>query len=175
MTQGLRELHQHELMDELEKCLVPAIGVQLRARCDGHCMRVSDLDADLAVRLCQRLRSSVPTANVVILTDGKRPDVPAGMAVSSTKLVELRNPRNDGVSDQRLVFIPVGLRPPPKTLSAWPLLKSYDCPTCTRSSANGSPATSLPRFARRWSRAFIGSARISPGRSPVKPLWFAIS
>jgi len=111
MTQGLRELQRHELIDELEKCVVPAIAAQLRSRLDGHCMRVSDLDVDLAVRICERLRSSVSGANVVILTDGTLAGVPAGMAVSSTKLVELRNPRSDG--SQRpplLAFIPAGLR-----------------------------------------------------------------
>lgn len=111
MTQGLRELQRHELIDELEKCVVPAIAAQLRSRLDGHCMRVSDLDVDLAVRICERLRSNVPGANVVILTDGTLAGVPAGMAVSSTKLVELRNPMSDG--SQRpplLVFIPAGLR-----------------------------------------------------------------
>lgn len=111
MTQGLRELQRHELIDELEKCLVPAIAAQLRSRTEGHCMRVSDLDVDLAVRICERLRTTVPEANVVILTDGTLPGVPVGMAVSSTKLVELRNPMADG--SQRpplLVFIPAGLR-----------------------------------------------------------------
>jgi len=74
-------------------------------------MRVSDLDVDLAVRICERLRTIVPEANVVILTDGALPGVPVGMAVTSTKLVELRNPMADG--SQRpplLVFIPAGLR-----------------------------------------------------------------
>ena len=111
MTQGLRELQRHELIDELEKCLVPAIACQLRLRSDGHCMRVSDLDVDLAVRICERVRTSVPSANVVILTDGSLPEIPVGMAVSSTKLVELRNPKADGtLRPPLLAFIPAGLR-----------------------------------------------------------------
>lgn len=111
MTQGLRELQAFELAAELEKAILPIVVAELSSRADGHCMRVSDLDPDLMVRLCEGLRSRVPTATVVILTDGKPTSIPSDMIVSSTKLVELRNPNADG--SQRpplLVFVPSGLR-----------------------------------------------------------------
>lgn len=110
MTKGLRELQAGELASELERAIVPLIVAELESRADGHCMRVSDLDADLMVRLCGRLREKVPSATVVILTDGTK-SIPAELSVTSTKLVELRNPNPDGtLRPPLLVFVPSGLR-----------------------------------------------------------------
>src|SRR4030095_8724587 len=73
-------------------------------------MRVGDLDADLMIRLCARLRAELPNTTVVVLSDGKL-SIPDELAVSSTKLVELRNPHADG-SQRRplLVFVPSEVR-----------------------------------------------------------------
>jgi DNA phosphorothioation-dependent restriction protein DptH len=110
VTKGLRELQAGELASELERAIVPLIAAVLDSRADGHCMRVSDLDADLMVRLCGRLREKVPSATVVILTDGTK-SIPAELSVTSTKLVELRNPNPDGtLRPPLLVFVPSGLR-----------------------------------------------------------------
>ena len=111
MTKGLREVQAFELAAELEKAILPIVVAELGARADGHCMRVSDLDPDLMIRLCESLRMKVPASTVVILSDGKPSSIPIEMTVSSTKLVELRNPNPDG--SQRpplLVFVPSGLR-----------------------------------------------------------------
>src|SRR5690606_24865277 len=89
---------------------LPWLKERVQHREAGHCMRVSDLDRDLMVRLCGRLRAEVPGVNVAMLSDGSA-RVPADIAVSSTKLVELRNPHPDG--SQRpplLVFVPNDLR-----------------------------------------------------------------
>ncbi len=111
MTKGLRELQAFELAAELEKTILPMLVAELGSRADGHCMRVSDLDPDLMVRLCEAVRTKVPAATVVILTDGKPSSIPSEMAVSSTKLVELRNPNPDGTQrPPLLVFVPSGLR-----------------------------------------------------------------
>ena len=73
-------------------------------------MRVSDLDAELMVRLGARLRAELPSTTVVVLTDGKLA-IPSELAVSSTKLVELRNPHADGSLRQPLlVFVPSEVR-----------------------------------------------------------------
>jgi DNA phosphorothioation-dependent restriction protein DptH len=110
VTKGLRELQPVELAAELERAIVPVIAAELQSRADGHCMRVSDLDGDLMVRLCGRLREKVPSATVVILTDGTA-SVPGELSVTSTKLVELRNPNLDGtLRPPLLVFVPSGLR-----------------------------------------------------------------
>jgi DNA phosphorothioation-dependent restriction protein DptH len=99
-----------QLTNELENVAVPLLVEQLRSRVAGHCMRVSDLDAGLMIRLCARLRAELPSMTVVVLNDGKLP-IPAELAVSSTKLVELRNPHADGTQRQPLlVFVPSEVR-----------------------------------------------------------------
>jgi hypothetical protein len=70
MSVGLRELRAHELNAELERVLMPRLAAMLRTRGPGHCMRVSDLDVEVMVHLCQQLRSQVPGAQVYILSDG---------------------------------------------------------------------------------------------------------
>lgn len=110
MSQGIRELTQPDLLDGLEGVLLPWLKDSVRAREGGHCMRVADLDRDLMIRLCGRLRAEVSGVTTVILSDGSDRIQPE-IAVSSTKLVELRNPHPDG--SQRpplLVFVPNDLR-----------------------------------------------------------------
>lgn len=110
MSAGFQELSQAQLTIELENVAVPLLIEQLRARVAGHCMRVSDLDTELMVRLCARLRAELPNTTVVVLTDGKL-TIPLELAVSSTKLVELRNPHADGSLRQPLlVFVPSEVR-----------------------------------------------------------------
>ena len=111
MNQGLRELHPDDLAAELERVLVPGLIEILRARKPGHCMRVLDLDGDLMLRLCRRLRAEVPDAEVVLVGDAPAGHEEAGLVVTSTKLVELRNPLPDGsLRPPLLVFIPSGFR-----------------------------------------------------------------
>lgn len=110
MSAGFQELSLTQLTNELENVAVPLLVKQLRTRVAGHCMRMSDLDTELMVRLCARLRAELPNATVVVLTDGKLP-IPAELTVSSTKLVELRNPHADGSLRQPLlVFVPSEVR-----------------------------------------------------------------
>ena len=107
MRQGLRELQAYDVAAELEEVLVPSLADRLRSRELGHCMRVSDLELELMVRLCGRLRAEVPTANVVVLRNGHGAGIPEGLSVTSTKLVELRNPHADGTRrPPLLVFVP---------------------------------------------------------------------
>jgi DNA phosphorothioation-dependent restriction protein DptH len=110
VSAGFQELAQAQLTMELENVAIPLLVEQLRTRVAGHCMRVSDLDAELMVRLCARLRAELPSTTVVVLTDGKLA-IPSELAVSSTKLVELRNPHADGSLRQPLlVFVPSEVR-----------------------------------------------------------------
>jgi hypothetical protein len=108
MSTGLRELTADDIQIALERMLTPSLIHRLAARGPGHCARVVDMDAPLAVRLCERLRASATNgAQVYVL--GDPPHVPAEVAVTSTKLVELRNPGAAG--QQRpplLVFVPPG-------------------------------------------------------------------
>lgn len=110
MTQGLRTIQPHDLAAELEAELFPRLAGLLRSRGRGHCMRLTDLDRDLMVRLCGRLRAEVPESQVVILGN-MHSTTPPTLTVTSTKLVELRNPLPDGaLRPPLLVFIPNDLR-----------------------------------------------------------------
>src|SRR5215475_660513 len=111
MSVGLRELRARELNTELERVLIPRLAAMLHTRGHGHCMRVSDLDLEVMVHLCQQLRSQIPGAQVYILSDGHRASIPSDLTVTSTKLVELRNPCADNIlRPPLLVFIPSDLR-----------------------------------------------------------------
>lgn len=111
MSQGLRELTSQELNAALESVLLPRLSKLLAARDLGHCMRVTDLDRELMIRLAGGLRVAVRSANVVVLADDNLRALAPDLAVSSTKLVELRNPLpNDELRPPLLVFVPNDLR-----------------------------------------------------------------
>lgn len=111
MSQGLRELTCQELNAALESVLLPRLSKVLAARDLGHCMRVTDLDRELMIRLAGGLRAAVPSANVVVLADDALRAQAPDLAVTSTKLVELRNPLpNDELRPPLLVFVPNDLR-----------------------------------------------------------------
>lgn len=111
MSRGLRELTSQELSAALESVLLPRLCKVLVARDLGHCMRVTDLDRELMIRLAGGLRAAVPSANVVVLADDALSAQAPELAVTSTKLVELRNPLpNDELRPPLLVFVPNDLR-----------------------------------------------------------------
>lgn len=111
MSQGMRELTNQELNVALESILLPRLSQLLAGRDLGHCMRVTDLDRELMIRLAGGLSAAVPTANVVVLADDSLRAMAPDLAVSSTKLVELRNPLpNDVLRPPLLVFVPNDLR-----------------------------------------------------------------
>jgi hypothetical protein len=94
-------------------------------------MRVPDLDRELMVALAKGLRSEVPDASVYILADGTAHE--GNLYVSSTKLVELRNPLPDGSLRPPLcVFIPANVRTSAEdsfgsaTFEEFPVGDSYD-------------------------------------------------
>ncbi len=78
-------------------------------RTPGHCMRVADLDDGVMKALCAEIRKHYPAGNIFILTDDTTSSV--SFEITSTKLVELRNPQEDGsLRPALLVFIPTSLR-----------------------------------------------------------------
>ncbi|MFF2640285.1 ATP-binding protein [Streptomyces niveus] len=115
-TSGLIEPTAQDLRVALEDVLVPRLARLLRERGAGHCMRVTELDSDIAARLVLRLRGAVTGATVCLLAAAS--DAQAGAplgeaAVTSTKLVELRNRSEEdqvGGVGPLLVFVPPGLR-----------------------------------------------------------------
>ncbi len=109
MSQGLRELHDRELDEALEQLLAPRLTKLLFSREAGHCARITALPGRLASGLCRRIRAAVgDRAQVHVL--GRPPEVPASVAVTSTKLIELRNPDQHGQRPPLLVFVPPGTR-----------------------------------------------------------------
>lgn len=110
MSNGFRALPSVDLIRAIEQLLLPRLASALRERSAGHCMRVPDLDRELMLSLAKWLRREVPEAQVYVLADGStQPD--DDLLISSTKLVELRNPLPNGALRPPLcVFMPANLR-----------------------------------------------------------------
>src|SRR5689334_12580746 len=111
-TVGLVEPGPADVRHALEDVLVPRLLSLLTARQAGHCMRVTELETDLALRLVQRLRTATLPGTMVCLLaaiEQIREDT-TGSLVSSTKLVELRNRPVEESTGPLLVFVPPGLR-----------------------------------------------------------------
>ena len=110
MSNVFRAIHARDVAGSIEEVLLPRLTEALRDRVPGHCMRVSDLDSDLMAALARALRSQATQVNVHVLADDS---ASAGddLYISSTKLVELRNPLPDGTLRPPLcVFLPANLR-----------------------------------------------------------------
>ena len=109
MSDGFLRLSQEKLNAAVARFLCPQLERVLIERAPGHCMRVADLDDMVMESLCRELRQQHPDANVFILVgqeEGSR-----GHQITSTKLIELRNPEPDGsLRAPLMVFIPSTLR-----------------------------------------------------------------
>lgn len=115
-TTGMIETTAKDLRDALEGVLVPRLSALVAARGAGHCMRITEVDAELATVLARRLRGATgPDATVCLLLPEAElaPGRPFhDVGVSSTKLVELRN-RTEGegvLPGPLLVFVPPGTK-----------------------------------------------------------------
>ena len=110
MSGAFRALPASEVTHAVEDLLLPSLAEALRGREPGHCMRVSDLGRELMLALAGGLRRQAPSANVYVLAEGAAP-AEDDLYVSSTKLVELRNPLPDGSLRPPLcVFLPPNLQ-----------------------------------------------------------------
>ena len=111
MSQGFQELQDDELTQALESLLLPRLRDILASRSKGHCMRVADLDSHLMMVLTRSLRREVPEAQIFILNGNGQNADDADLYISSTKLIELRNPLPDGsLRPPLLVFLPSNLQ-----------------------------------------------------------------
>lgn len=107
MSNRFAELKDNELTHELELHIVPKLKGLLTHRDDGHCMRVADLDEDLMIAVATGLRKELPEFQIHILAKNDAALNTDTLFITSTKLVELRNPRPDGsLRTPLLVFIP---------------------------------------------------------------------
>ncbi|WP_243436562.1 ATP-binding protein [Streptomyces sp. FH025] len=115
-TTGLTEPTAKDLREALEGVLVPRLAKLVGERDAGHCMRVTEVEAELAAPLVRRLRGALgPAVTVCVLgpADDLARDRPFhDVTVTSTKLVELRNrtEREGTLPGPLLVFVPPGTR-----------------------------------------------------------------
>lgn len=109
MSNPFTTLSQDKLNAAVAGLLCPRIDAILRDRGPGHCMRVTDLHDEVMESVCMELRRTRPDGNIFILGRHDLEGLP--FRVTSTKLVELRNPDANGdLRQPLLVFIPTSLR-----------------------------------------------------------------
>ncbi|MFC1665688.1 hypothetical protein ACFL17_08690 [Pseudomonadota bacterium] len=94
MIKGIQTVRGKDFQTALVTSLLPFMVELLEGRGAGHCMRISDLDLELMLELTKVLRKKVPSSQVYVLTEAQQS--PDGFHVTSTKLVELRNPDDKG-------------------------------------------------------------------------------
>ncbi len=109
MSNAFTKLPREKLNSTVANLLCQQIKEILKDRGPGHCMRVTDLESEIMEMVCKELRHSCPCDNVFILAGHDQEDME--YRITSTKLVELRNPESDGkLRPPLLVFIPASLR-----------------------------------------------------------------
>lgn len=109
MSNAFLKLSQDKLNAAVAGLLCPRIEAILGDRGRGHCMRVTDLGDEVMESVCKELRRTRPDGNIFIL--GSHDQAGLSFRVTSTKLVELRNPDANGELRQPLlIFIPTSLR-----------------------------------------------------------------
>jgi hypothetical protein len=109
-TQGITELSEDEFNRELSEVLRSELSAIIRKRADGHCMRVSDIDDALMRTVAVALRSEFGNQAQVHLLCMENPQRDP-LLVTTTKLVELRNPLpNQQQRPPLLVFVPNDLK-----------------------------------------------------------------
>ena len=108
IKKGMRAITADDMNTLLASRLAPELFALLRSRDPGHCMRVTDLNPDLAGQTCALLHQMQPDVEAYVLVAEQQEDNP--YSVTGTRLVELRNPLPDGsLRPPLLVFIPAGL------------------------------------------------------------------
>ena len=107
MIKGIKTVVSADIEKSLINVLLPKFKLLLETRGAGHCMKVSDLDTSLMYKLCEELAKSVDNSQVVVLAN----NADKNYSVTSTKLVELRNPDEQGnLRSPLLVFVPNELK-----------------------------------------------------------------
>ncbi|HOX40937.1 MAG TPA: ATP-binding protein [bacterium] len=109
MSNTFTKLSRDKMNDTVAELLGPRIEATLDGRGPGHCMRVTDLDDDVMESVCKELRRTYTDGNIFILGGHDHEELP--FRITSTKLVEIRNPSANGeLRKPLLVFIPNSLR-----------------------------------------------------------------
>src|SRR5947208_285963 len=90
MSNAFTTLTQEKLNAAVAGVLCPRIEAIVDDRGPGHCMRITDLDDEVMESICKELLRTRPGRNIFILGSHDQEDLPH--RITSTKLVELRNP-----------------------------------------------------------------------------------
>jgi len=107
MIKGIQTVVNSDIDKSLISVLLPKFKTLLETRGAGHCMKVSDLETGLMYKLCEELAKTVDNCQLAVLTEKAE----LNHSVTSTKLVELRNPDEHGnLRAPLLVFIPNELK-----------------------------------------------------------------
>ncbi|EEY50714.1 hypothetical protein VIH_002347 [Vibrio cholerae CT 5369-93] len=107
MIKGIQTVIKSDIDGSLISVLVPKFKMLLETRGAGHCMKVSDLETELMYQLSEVVSGVVEYAQVAVLAL----KATRNFSVTSTKLVELRNPDEHGQLRQPLlIFVPNELK-----------------------------------------------------------------
>src|ERR1017187_799222 len=110
MSQEFRRITPEDVNDHLRVVIEEQLSEIILARQPGHCMRVGDLDSSVMLDVGRKLSGTFGlAAQIHVLSRQPKNDDP--LLITSSKLVELRNPPTGG--EQRpplLVFVPNELR-----------------------------------------------------------------
>lgn len=107
MIKGIQTVIKSDIDGSLISVLVPKFKMLLETRGAGHCMKVSDLETELMYQLSEVISGAVEYAQVAVLAM----KATRLFSVTSTKLVELRNPDEHGQLRQPLlIFVPNELK-----------------------------------------------------------------
>jgi hypothetical protein len=108
MSSSFVKLPKEKLNAAISEALCPRIEKILNSRGLGHCIRVADLDDDVIEVVCGELRKLRPDDNIFILGNYDQENML--FRITSTKLIEMRNPDENGeLRKPLLVFIPPSL------------------------------------------------------------------
>ncbi|MCM7168349.1 methylation-associated defense system ATP-binding protein MAD8 [Enterobacter quasiroggenkampii] len=107
MIKGIQTVSKSDIDGSLISVLAPKFKMLLEIRGAGHCMKVSDLETELMYQLSEVVSGAVEYAQVAVLAI----TMTRSFSVTSTKLVELRNPNEHGQLRQPLlIFVPNELK-----------------------------------------------------------------
>jgi DNA phosphorothioation-dependent restriction protein DptH len=101
-------LRDEDIIQALTQLIVPRLQDIITDRAAGHCMRIADLDLDLMLSIARVLRREFSDAQIHVLSNDSNSE--GEFFITSTKLVELRNPLPDGTQrPPLLIFLPANL------------------------------------------------------------------
>ena len=111
MNTAFRKVLPSDIDEHIKPILIDLLRTQLSFRQPGHCMRVGDLSTALMEDIARSLASQTGNqAQVHVLTSAEHGQA-SPLFITSSKLVELRNPLGDGrLRPPLLVFVPNDLR-----------------------------------------------------------------